>query len=465
MCGVEEMMGQRERPPFRHIVYAVVVAVAFLWLLNFGIEVLESHDVLDTTRPDDVVHFVDEALFEVVTGTADLLAWYEARGIPEAEVLPAVMHYPRNGPDPDPSRRYLVTSAYAEKFMIPMVVPEDKGDSWRMLILGASFAMGTPYTHQQDGFERKGGMSSFLREGLAFRYPQDDIEVLNLAVGGQTSHRVARVAETLEDIDPDVVLIATCNNEGPPPPSELNERLHKLAGYRLLSRLLTAEVQRDDRFMHPRQLMDADSIERSFRANLEDIAASTRSLHVPVLLATMPVNYRYTNEHPPYAPCIEPGVELIRAGRYEEALPVLVECQEVTEAARWMGSALFHLGRYEDAERALKMAVDLNPMTQCRPSLNQAIRDVADAHDHMHVVDLESAAAAMSPGGLPGEELFVDFCHMNWKGYGEMAHVVLATLQGKPFEPPGEQHLEPLPSVEVVGEKFKLPALDQTDRR
>jgi len=217
--------------------------------------------------------------------------------------------------------------------------------------------------------------------------------------------------------------------------------------------------------MHPRQLMDGDSIERSFRANLEDIAESTGTLDVPVLLATLPVNYRYTNEHPPYAPCIEPGVGLISAGRYEEALPVLAQCKEVTEAARWMGSALFHLGRYEDAERALKMAVDLDPMTQCRPSLNQAIRDVAAAHDHIHLVDLESAAASLSPGGLPGEELFVDFCHMNWKGYGEMAHVVLAALQGKSFEPKGEPHLAPLQSVEEVGEKFGLPALAQTERR
>ncbi len=459
------MIDQRERPPFRYIVYAVVVAVSVLWLLNLGVEELETSDVLDTTRPDDVVHFVDESLFEVLTGTGALLDWYEVHSVPEEAVLPVVMHFPRNGPDPAPNHRYLVTSTYAEKFMIPMVMDADKGDTWRMLVLGASFAMGTPYTHQQDGFERKGGMASFLREGLAFRYPQSRTEVFNLAAGGQTSHRVARVAAEVEDMNPDVLLVATCNNEGPPPPGELDERLHKLAGYRLLSRLLTPEVKASDRFMHPRQLMDADSIERAFRANLDDLAESTGTLNIPVLLATLPVNYRYTNEHPPYAPCIAPGVELIRAGRYEESLPVLAQCEEVTEAARWMGSALFHLGRYEDAERALKMAVDLDPMTQCRPSLNQTIRDVVAAHDHIHLVDLESAAVAQSPGGLPGEELFVDFCHMNWKGYGEMAQVVLAALQGKSFEPRGQQHLAPLPSVEEVGEGFGLPSLEQTERR
>jgi lysophospholipase L1-like esterase len=328
-----------------------------------------------------------------------------------------------------------------------------------MLVLGASFAMGTPYTHQQDGYEKNGGMASFIRAGLEAQHPNRRIEVLNLAAGGQTAHRVARVAEEAVAMAPDLLFVASCNNEGPPPPSELEERLHKLAGYRLLSRVLTPEVERAERPIHPRQLIDADSIEKTFRKNLEDIAAAAARTGVPVLLATMPVNYRYPDEHPPYLPCIEPGVDLIERGLYEQAVKHLGTCKDLSEAARWMGIALFKLERYAEADRALKLAVEIHPMTQCRPSLNQVIRDVAAANDHVHLADLESAAVTLSPGGIPGEELFVDFCHMNWKGYGEMAQVVLAALDEQKLGPAGTTGGQTLPSVEELAERFGLPSL------
>jgi len=454
------MTQKREYPPFRHILYAVFVCIVALSGLNFAVEWLEGRGLVDTTRPDDVVHFVDEGLFEEVVGTRALVQWYSNRGTPEEHQLETVRHYSAAAPRPSNPQRYLVTSSYAEKFIIPTAVEADNTDSWRLLILGASFAMGTPYTHQQDGYERSGGIASFLRAGLQARYPSSDTEVINLAAGGQTAHRVARVAEEALEMEPDLLLIASCNNEGPPPPGELEERLHRLAGYRLLSRVLTGEVERDDRPIHPRQLLDADSIERGFRDSLEDIAAVTARAGVPVLLATMPVNYRYLDEHPPYTDCIDPAVNLIGRGLYEQAVTYLEGCEDVSAAARWMGIALFHLQRYDEAERALKLAVELNPMTQCRPSLNQVIRDVAAANEHVYLADFESAAVALSPGGLPGKELFVDFCHMNWRGYGEMAQVVLAALREQGLEPPGEASDQPLPSVAELAERFGLPSLE-----
>jgi len=455
-----EHRAPREYPPFRYIVYAVSVAVAALWALNFAVEWLEGHGVVETTRPDDVVHFVDEDLFEELTSTESLVRWYGTRGIPEEHQLESAQPYVPGLEIPADDRRYYVTTDYAEKFLIPTAMVADKGDRWRMLILGASFAMGTPYTHQQDGYEKDGGMGSFIRAGLQARFPETKLEVINLAAGGQTAHRVARVTREAVAMEPDVLFVATCNNEGPPPPSELEQRLHRLGGYRLLSRVLSTETPRNERPVHPRQLLDADSIEKTFRGNLEDIALTSRNAEVTVLLATMPVNYRYTDEHPPYKPCIEQGVELINAGSYEQAIAHLEGCDELAEAARWMGIALFHLERYEEAQRALKLAVELHPMTQCRPSLNQVAREVAAANEHIHLVDLEAAAVRLSPGGLPGKELFVDFCHMNWRGYGGMAEAVLATLAEHGLGPTTEASPMTPPTVTELAERFGLPPLN-----
>ena len=77
-----------------------------------------------------------------------------------------------------------------------------------------------------------------------------------------------------------------------------------------------------------------------------------------------------------------------------------------------------------------------------------------------YLVDLEAAAVRMSPGGLPGKELFVDFCHMNWRGYGGMAEAVLATLAEHGLGP--TTHASPLtpPTVTELAERFGLPPLD-----
>ncbi len=46
----------------------------------------------------------------------------------------------------------------------------------------------------------------------------------------------------------------------------------------------------------------------------------------------------------------------------------------------------------------------------------------------MPLADLERRAEDLSPHGLPGSNLFVDYCHLNWHGYYEMSQVILDVL-------------------------------------
>ena len=56
---------------------------------------------------------------------------------------------------------------------------------------------------------------------------------------------------------------------------------------------------------------------------------------------------------------------------------------------------------------------------------------------------------------LPGTELFIDYCHMNWRGYAEMSRAVLKVLfEVHPELNPGSA---PLPGVEDLGRLVGMP--------
>ena len=120
---------QRERPPFRHVLYAALVCVAALWVLNFAVEFLEDRGVVDTSRPDDVVHFLDEELFKELVGTPELVQWYSSRGTPETHQIDPARNYMSGVPAPEDDRRYFVTTdPYAECEREPFENPFKPGD-------------------------------------------------------------------------------------------------------------------------------------------------------------------------------------------------------------------------------------------------------------------------------------------------------------------------------------------------
>ena len=95
-------------------------------------------------------------------------------------------------------------------------------------------------------------------------------------------------------------------------------------------------------------------------------------------------------------------------------------------------------------------------MSRCRPSLNRLAREIAARHDHVHLVDLEAAAERASPRGVPGPELFIDSCHMTWRGYAVMAEEVRETLERTGVGPRWATSREPL-GIDALGKKLKLP--------
>ena len=420
---------RRRLKPLRLVLFALVATSLVLGGLNVGVEVLERRGVVETHRVDDHVQFLEEPLFR------------------------------REGQD-------YVTTDYAQRFLVPQRFAVEKGDRFRVFLLGASFAMGTPYTSQSHGEERPGGMATWLREDLEARFGPGRFEVVNVAAGAQTSHRVARIADEVLKLAPDLLIVATCNNEGPPKPGYVREQLHQLGAYRLLAKLVAPPREAAERPVFTPQLMAPERVRGEFEENLHSMVDAASRADVPVALATLPLNLRYGGEGAPLPPgdaqgaheekpCVRKGRELYEEGDLDAALTALGECSgDIPDAARWTGLTLAALGRVSDAKTALELSVELLPRNRCRPSLNTVTRSLAASRDSVYLVDLERVAQEVSPQGLPGANLFVDYCHLNWRGYATMTQALTRDLESSGLLPPREG---PPVDVEAVARSKGIP--------
>ena len=423
------------------LVFSAITTVAALAGANVLIEWLGERGAVDLHRPDDAVQFVEEALFAEADGRT-------------------------------------VTTAYAQESMVPSSFATDKGDGWRTFLLGGSFAMGTPYSHQEDGRETPGGIASFWRAGMRARYPGRGIDVINLGAGGEDSHRVKRIVEEALRQDPDVLVIASCNNEGNASPGAMREYLHTLGGYRLMTKLLAPTESLEGRETHTVQQSVVTDLRDQFQGNVEQMVIAAEEAGVPLLLATLPANLRYTGySMSPFADgaditraitreepsaCVLAGRTLHEEGEHAAAIEVLAGCDDVGEALRWIGLAQLGLGDVDAAKASLKQSVELLPRNRCRPSFNAILREMAAAHAHVHLLDLEAAAERAADDGVPGYDLFLDFCHMNWRGYALMASEIIATLEAAGLMPPGGS--EPGPSIEALGEQLGMAEIEAMGR-
>ena len=441
-------------PPWRKLLYTAAVAALVLGGANLVIALLEREEVVDTRRPDDLVHHVDDAILEQAEG-----AWR--------------------------------TTAYAQRSMVPGSLPVD-GDpeALRIVLSGGSFAMGTPYSHQRHGEERPGGLAWWLRTRLAERLPDHAPEILNLGGGGQSSTRVVRVLEQAMAVQPDLLIVASCNNEGSITPNAIEEGLRQLAGVRFLSKLLRPAPAAEERPLYTPQSADYQGLQAQFVRNLDRIVQLAAQHDVPLLLATLPVNLRYDGGIPgtlqarkdggalrsvvreckagdcaydTTEPCVDEARALLDAGKTEDGRAALEACDDL-EALRLLGLLDHEAGDHARAKQLLSQYTELVPRGRCRPGLNEAIRSAATSHPGVTLVDLEAHAEALSPDGIADPALFVDNCHLSWVGYSLMADALLEALEHQgtvpPAAPPAPDApwqqalaagLPPVPRTELVG--------------
>jgi len=507
--------------------YSVAVTIAFFVLLNIAVEALERHRWIETGRSDQVSQTVGPS--GQVSQVLEERLWQEIEG------------------------RWRRTN-YAFDIVPSRDFSVQKSDGFRAFVLGGSFAEGTPYP-LDPAQDQGGGIASFVEAELRHRNPGRNIEVVNAAAAGRDSTWVRDVAAEVLNYDPDVLIVATCNNEGGPAPGWLNQYLRRQGGYRILAKLLRpGGGSAAERSWYTPQDPDTTALREQFASNIEAIVDQARAGGTQILLATLPINLRYEGfelGHVPddlaapkeQGPSRWPGpvglsapdffadadpcfsgivtyeagfpaeaVALMRACaatsngasagssppegiwdyiaiaevaagypsegalsrlrgrfgacisdailRYHDGDPggvaaSLDGCDDVEEALRWKGLTLAETGDLTTARALLRQAVELRPRNRCRPSFNALLRTTAANAEHVQLVDLELKAEQASPGGLPGTELFIDYCHMNWRGYAEMSRAVLKVLfEVHPELNPGSA---PLPEVDDLGRLLGMP--------
>lgn len=337
-----------------------------------------------------------------------------------------------------------VTSTLAREGMAMSRFAAHKGDRWRGFMVGGSFLRGVPYPGA-------GSIHFWLSRELRGRFPQASIELINGGATSQNSHRVLALAQHAAELEPDVLIIASCNNEGSLPPKEIGKRLHKSATYRVFKTLLRASPNDSERPVHTPQDADIDAVRAAYESNLREMIAEAREAGAEVLLCTLPVNLRYDGNSPgrpigddqhadnpaetDWPACARAGEAAYRDGRFHDAIRDLSQCEH-PEALRWSGLSMFALGRYEHARAVLSQYVEVMPRNRCRPSFQRVIRRVAEA-EKVTLVDLEALAIQHAPHGIPGPELFESYCHMNWRAQGLVADAMLDALLSSGRVPPG----------------------------
>ncbi len=364
------------------------------------------------------------------------------------------------------NRGRYVTSPHFERYMSPQSFAIRKPPGvMRIFVLGASAALGWPA-------EESCAATGFLRRGLDRSHP-GRFEVVNAAVMSFGSHRVLDVLREIVDLEPDLVVIWSGNNEyverNALPQSggwRVSRQLHRLLIKSRLYRAVRAAIftfspslfrpsgtdltnlREEPRIQRGTlgRLPEIDQqVLENYRSNLGEMAATLRARGVPGVFCTVPVNLsmwapysrppRFGNpeEYATWNRLMEEGVDLLDRGENREAGARFARVREMTPhyalAAYFEAQALQRLGEVDRA-RALFMTArdeDARPL-RALGTFNEAVRRVAADGRGVRLVDLESAFLDTSGPSLAGMDLFYDYCHPTAAGHARAARAILTTL-------------------------------------
>ncbi|MCZ7587076.1 MAG: hypothetical protein M5R36_29095 [Deltaproteobacteria bacterium] len=121
------------------------------------------------------------------------------------------------------------------------------------------------------------------------------------------------------------------------------------------------------------------------------------------------------------------GDKLRDADDLDGAIAAYAQSRYTAFAAWRIAMCLERLGRWDQARTFYKIYTQNNPLNRMRPSYNDFLRAYAN-DEKIVLIDLEHAAERAAEHGIPGDDLFFDFCHMNWPGYRKMSEEVVDVL-------------------------------------
>jgi hypothetical protein len=274
--------------------------------------------------------------------------------------------------------------------------------AFRAFVLGGSQAMGVPYAAVAPSRRlgpglNEGGIPTWLRHTLSAVLPGRSVEVVNAAKHARDLRdNLDTFRWVLRNGAPDLVVVLSGDNErwaamdGIETPEE-GVRLRRGARLRPVLDRLTA----------------------AYRESARALVSEAETAGVDVMFLTVPDNVRDWFPAGPEDFDLDAVLGALEASRWEEALSRL-DREPRPENPLWIfcrAKALDRSGRPEDARSLYARARDLDEsFLRCRSEWNDVVRGLRGGT--LRVLDLERLMEARAADGLPGFDLFHDYCHL-----------------------------------------------------
>ncbi|MBD3235273.1 MAG: tetratricopeptide repeat protein [Candidatus Eisenbacteria bacterium] len=399
--------------------------------------------------------------------------------------------------NPDVGHRFFPKSmeAHMPRLGFQFFAREREPGGLRVFTVGGSSAAGFPY-HSHASFT--GLLETQLRQLL----PGRTIETVNCAMTAIGSPAVRELLPEILDQQPDLLLIYMGHNEfygadgvgsitaGPLHAARplvralLDLRLASLLRAILPERGGGAEARTGRNVMETmvaERRIRADSplreiARRSFRDNLEAVLEQAQSAGVPVLLCTVASNL---GDQPPFGSAHpaafgseaafeshwQAATEAWSAGdslSAREAVGAALALDSTYAAARYLRGWLRERAGDLSGARADYLAAreyDTVPF-RAPQMIDREIRAAARARE-VALVDIDSLMTARAPGGILGEEFFLEHLHPNLQGHALIAVSIARELADRGWgAPPAQWRWDRHLSVEAYLELSGVTELD-----
>ncbi|MBN1974303.1 MAG: tetratricopeptide repeat protein [Sedimentisphaerales bacterium] len=347
------------------------------------------------------------------------------------------------------------------------VFPVKKSDqTYRIFVMGESAAAGTP-----DGAYSFGRM---LRIMLRRQYPETNFEVITAAMPAINSHVILEIAKDCARCKPDLYILYMGNNEVVGPygagtvftPMSANLSLIRFGVALKSTRVgqlltnLTGSIGRDspkvwygmEMFLGKQVRKDDPQMEivyNNFRHNIEDICHVAEKNKIPLICCTVGSNLK---DSPPFASehslaltntekekwddLYQQGIKFETDANYASASDIYLKVAQIdpdyADLQFRLGRCYWETDKFEESKDKFVQARELDTLRfRADNQINIIIQDVAGnkASDGIYFVDACKVFEKNSPHQIPGQELFYEHVHLNFKGNYLLAQTLFRQMQ------------------------------------
>ena len=376
--------------------------------------------------------------------------------------------------NPDASKRYFINQKNATTGNVEPFRKVKAPGTRRIFVLGESTTIGYPYFHN-------GSFHRWLQYRLAHTFPDQDFEIVNIALTAVNSYTVLGFAREVVDYQPDAVLIYTGHNEyygamgvgsteklgGNPGLVNALLRLRSLKTmqlaadlYRKVLAIGAAGKSENDGTRMQRMVAEqqipygSELYERGveqFRANVGAVLDVFEQHGIPVFISNLVSNE--ADLKPFFS--FPTGTSQFPGDFKANAI-----------ATYNFGKQEFARGNMRAARAYFSRARDLDGLRFRAPGeFDKIINQLIASHSNAHLVDTRGAFEVASPGGIVGKDLILEHVHPDLKGYAWMSDAFYEALKTAKFISPAagtemsfaQLRTEmPIPAVDSLAGAYKV---------